>query len=399
MSDESTKQHAQHDPSLPFRLTADDLLGDLAWPKLLHAPRLAFRSGRIGLGIAAALVIALVDQVLARIAGGEPIIGGLLSALAGTVSASVRAAADLNTGAALLGLLAGIGGAARDAWSDAPVRSSVLVPLAVVWQAFVSVAVGRLAAEEFARGSAGSWIDGLRWSVARLSGIVIAYALPTLVVGLLIGVLAVGGWALLSVPFANVLGAVLGIVGLLLSLALVAVVLGMVFGSPLFAAAIAVEGSDGIDAVHRSYAYVFARPLRAALYAALLVVQGIVVVSVLAAIAALTVGLFSWATGLMLNERASLVASGVASDELGPGGVAAAGIMRTVLQLPAIVLAGYAVSYWASGSAMLYIALRRIVDGQDMVDLYVPGEIEERIDAVLASRDEAITQAAEDRPA
>lgn len=398
MTDDHMRREPETDPSLPFRLTADDLLSDLAWPRLFHAPRLALRSGRIGIGVAIVLVLSLVDQVLAAMAGGETVVDAVLLAVAAAAGNAGDRLATMDAGGALGGLVLGYTDAIHSVWVDAPLRTILLIPLTLVIVSFGQVAIGRLASLEFARGRFGSWTDGMRWAAGCLGGIAVAVLLPLVVASLLVGVLVAGGWALLSIPFVNVVGAILGVVGLLIAMACVLILVGYALGAPLFASAIAVEGPDGIDAMHRTYAYLLARPARFVLYAALLAVQGLVVVSVLAMIAGLTVSLGMWATSLLLSEEASLVASGVSSDRLGPGGRAAASVMHVVLQLPALVVAGYAFAYWSSACTMLYLVLRRTVDGQDMVDVLVPGEIDAKIDAVMAERGEAIAHRG-DRPA
>ncbi|MEO1717090.1 MAG: hypothetical protein AAFR76_08250 [Planctomycetota bacterium] len=398
MTDEFMRRPPTDDPSLPFRLTADDLISDMAWPKLLRVPRLAFRPGRIGLGVAVVLVLSLLDQLLAQLAGGATVVDTLLAAVAAAGAAAGQQLSSLDAGGALGGFALGLGSAVQSVWHEAPLRASVMVPLALLGFAFVSVGIGRLSAEEFCRGRSGTWYEGLRWAVHCVTGIVVAYALPLVVAGVLVGVLALGGWALLSIPFVNVLGTVLGVVGLAIALVVVIVLLGYAAGVPLFAGAMATEGSDGVDAMHRVYAYFFARPVRTVGYAVLLVGQGVVIVSVLGAIAGLTVAVGIWAQSLLLGEHGSLVASGVASERLSVGGRAAASVMNTVLQLPALLVSGYVVAYAASGSVVLYLVLRRVVDGQDMVDLYVPGEIDAKLDEVLELRKASIEQN-EDLPA
>ncbi len=396
MTDDYMRRPPTDDASLPFRLTADDLISDLAWPRLLRAPRLAFRPGRIGIGVAVVLVLSLLDQLFARLAGGATVVDTFVAAIAAAGVSSGERLAGLEAGGALTGLVLGLGDACRSVWEDAPVRASVMVPLAAFGFAFGAVSIGRLSAEEFCRGRSGAWYEGMRWGAHCSAGIVVAYALPLVLAGVLVGVLAIGGWALLSIPFVNVLGALLGVVGLVIAFGAVVVLLGFAFGAPLIAPAMAVEGRDGIDAMHRVYAYLFARPLRYAAYGVLVIVQGVVVISVLGAIAGLTVSLGVWAESLLLGERGALVASGVASDRLNAGGRAAASVTNTVLQLPALLVAGYAVAYIASGGTVLYLVLRRLVDGQDMADLFVPGEVDARIDEVLARRKAAIASG-EDR--
>ena len=88
MTDEFMRRPPTDDPSLPFRLTADDLISDMAWPKLLRVPRLAFRPGRIGLGVAVVLVLSLLEQLLAQLAGGATVVDTLLAAVAAAGAAA-----------------------------------------------------------------------------------------------------------------------------------------------------------------------------------------------------------------------------------------------------------------------------------------------------------------------
>ncbi|MEL6497142.1 MAG: hypothetical protein AAGJ54_05350 [Planctomycetota bacterium] len=396
MTDEFMRRPPTDDPSLPFRLTADDLISDLAWPALLRAPRLAFRPGRVGLAVVLVLALSLVDQLMARAVGGSTIAESVASAFLAAGRSASEMLLSLDVGGAIRALVVGLGNGVRSAWDDAPLRASVLLPVSVFGFAFGIVAIGRLSAEEFCRGRSGAWHDGLHWAAHCVGGIAVAYALPLVIAGIMIGVLAAGGWVLLSVPFVNIVGAALGVVGLVIAAGFVVILGGTFVGAPVFAAAMAVEGSDGVDAMHRTYAYLFARPLRYAVYSVVLVLQGVVVVSVLGTLATLTVGTAIWAESLFLGERGSLVASGVASDRLTAGGRAAASVMNTVLQLPALLVTGYAVAYVASAGTVLYLALRRLVDGQDMIDLYVPGEIDAKLDEILDRRSTSMKQAGDD---
>ncbi|MEM8757748.1 MAG: hypothetical protein AAGF47_08195 [Planctomycetota bacterium] len=353
------------DPSVAFRLTADDLLGDLLWPKLLRVPGLTLRPGRIGLGVVAVLIVSLVDHLLAMASGGE----ALQSTIADGASMLLETGEWPTEGAAV------------GRW-----RLWVVGLLTLVVVSFVSLAVGRMAAEEFARGRFPSWTEGLAWAVRYAGAAVLAHAIPLLVAGLLIGVLAVGGLALLSVPGVNILGAVLGVVGVGLGAAVVLLLVIYTAGCGMLAPAIAVEGVDGIDAMQRIFAYLIGQPLRWLLWTVLLLVQAAIVLGLLSIFAQLTAGATSWGAGLLIGGNADLVAQGLPEDGLTAPGAIAARIMATVLQLPLLLVAGYGVAYFASGWTVQYLLLRRANDGQDVTDIYVPGEVERRVDEVMLRR-------------
>ena len=373
------------DASVRFRLTAEDLLGDLLWPKLFRVPALAFRPGRIGLSVVALLLVALVDKLLAWMAGSEPlvetIVSGVSMRLGGVPGDSV-----LDAGGVLMGAFAALTGACGELWQDAPVRLLILLPVALLVHGLVAVAVGRMTAEEFAIGRFPTWTEGLAWAVRSVPAVLLAHLVPVLVVALLLGVVSVAAWGLLSVPFVNVVGAVLGVVALGIALVCAVLTVGYALGFGMLSPAIACEGSDGIDAMQRVYAGVLGRPGRWAVYSLILAVQFVIVSSIAFALASLTVGLGVWSMSLWLGEHATLVASGIASDEPGAGGRAAASVMATVLSLPGILATGYLYAYWISGWTVQHLLLRRALDGQDVTDIYIPGVVQARVDEVMSRR-------------
>jgi hypothetical protein len=380
---------APQDRSLPFRLTAEDLLGDLHWPRLLRVPRLALRPGRIGLGVAGLLVVTLVDLVLAWVAGGEP----LLVVLSEAVSAlPMRAGSALGEGGA--GAMVGVlvqapAGVLADLWGQAPARTVAVLPVCGLVLGFVAVAIARMSAFEFSRGRMIGWTEGLSWALRCWTGVLTAHLMPLVVMGLGVGVLAVGGWVLLSVPYLNVAGALAGVVGLLLSGLVVLLLTGYALGWGMLSPALAAEGPDGIDAMQRVYAYVFTRPGRLVLYGLVLLVQFSLVIAVVSALARAVSGVEVWATSLLLGTDGTRVASGAtgeAAQGLTAGGRLAAWITATLLKLPVLAAAGYALAYWVSGWTVQYLLLRRAADGQDATDLFVPGEMDARLDSIMALR-------------
>lgn len=386
---EPAARPAGHDPELDaalrFRLTADDLLSDLLWPKLFRVPALALRPGRIGLGVVAILLIVFVDTLLALIVGGVPLIEIVRASVLDGLAAGLHTA-TLDVGGVLLAGASSIALAATELWREAPARTLIVVPIALVVHGLAGVAIGRMSAEEFSLGRLPSWTEGLAWSVRSVAAVLLAHLVPLLVVGLIIGIVSVGALALLSVPFLNVVGAVAGV--LAVGLAFVSVVLLLVYalGFGMLSPAIACEGSDGIDAMQRVYAQVIGRPGRWAVYSLVLVLQFVVVSSVAFAIAALTTALAVFSMSLWLGHDASLVASGVGGGSLGAGGQAAARVMQTVLTLPAILASGYLYAYCFAGWTVQHLLLRRALDGQDVTDIYVPGAVQARVDEVMSRR-------------
>jgi len=223
-------------------------------------------------------------------------------------------------------------------------------------------------------------------------------AAPLLPAGLIvaIGLVLIVGGLLTAIPF---IGDVIGVVGILPALAggflMAMVVIGALAGGSLLWPAIAVEGSDGFDALSRSYSYVFSKPWRTAFYAGVVAVYG--------AICYLFVRFFVF---IMLVSSRVFVGAGMAgTDRPGIGDVDATkldaiwsaptfemlkppgpafglegwdGLSALFISLFVLILicglCAFLVSFYYSGSTMIYYLLRRQVDGTDIEDVFLDEE-------------------------
>ena len=152
--------------------------------------------------------------------------------------------------------------------------------------------------------------------------------------------------------------------GLILTILL----LGLAVGWPLMWATISTESSDSFDALSRTYAYVFQRPLRYLGYVVVAVVLGVlgwIVVSLFAsAVIDLTAWAASWGSNIIESDRMINVIDGKVEEE---GSGAFAGWMigwwgNCIWALAA----GFVFSYgWTAGCA-IYLLLRYDVDATEM---------------------------------
>jgi len=211
-----------------------------------------------------------------------------------------------------------------------------------------------------------------------------------IVIAGIIAILALGGYALLGIPILNLATSVLAFFGILIAFVGVLVLIAYGLGAPMLPSAIAAEGFDGMEAAHRVASYIFCKPGRFFLYSLVLFLQFIVVASIAAAVALATTQLATWGMGLVFdltnNADGLAVASGAAAEGRGFSGDWAARIVAFMLKLPALVAAGFMLCYWISGWSVQYLLLRQATDGQDVTDIFVPGEMEERIKRALAAR-------------
>jgi hypothetical protein len=177
------------------------------------------------------------------------------------------------------------------------------------------------------------------------------------------------------------------------------VLIGLAFGGVLLYPTVAVEGSDAFDAVSRSYSYVFSRPWRTGLYYILLAIYGAVCYLFARVVVFLVFKLTHGAVeiGMAAASNRPGVGSVEASklDAMWPSptfdnllqavpafglhGAEAAGafLIRIWLVIVVLLLCGFLVSLYLSGSTIIYFLLRQKVDATDLEEVYQEEELEE----------------------
>ena len=157
-----------------------------------------------------------------------------------------------------------------------PVYSIIFLTFVIVVMSFSGGAICRLAALEFSRGEKPGLTEALKFSWQKLGGFLTAPAIPItimVVAGALIVMLGLAGNIPVAGKFIMALGLPVAlIIGLIISLFLVGTIIGFNIMSP----AIAYEGSNGLDAISRSFAYVFAHPWAVTFYGILASIYGAV---------------------------------------------------------------------------------------------------------------------------
>jgi hypothetical protein len=153
--------------------------------------------------------------------------------------------------------------------------------------------------------------------------------------------------------------------------------LGVLFGWPLMWAAVSVEGSDSFDALSRSYAYVFQRPLHYLFYTAVAGFLGwlgwILVQYFAAGVIWLGYWAAAWGCG---NERiASIVGAG---GELGGLGSFGAGLICFWATCVKLLAVGYLYSYFWTAAVAVYLLLRRNVDATEMDEVFLDADASEQ---------------------
>jgi len=201
-------------------------------------------------------------------------------------------------------------------------------------------------------------------------GVVVALALVASLVGLLF-----------NLPGLDVVGGLLYGVVLLLSVGAAVVVIGMAAAGNLMMPAMGVEGTDAFDAVSRSFAYVFGRPLHFLWYTAVALVAGAIIYAVLGLAVWLTLWLGRTAAGLWVfregwyamvvppADRGALLTE-VSWDELSATSKLTATLVRQWQMLMLALLPAYGFCYYFCAYTWVYLLLRRSADGAPVSEVY-----------------------------
>lgn len=335
-----------------------DLTAGLVWPKLLRALPLAAHPARILLAAVPFIWLMAVGSLFDLIAG-RPIIwadpDNKLGAFAALAISDKQAE------------LAGVpkpdifAQAPSHAWPLLITLLLLVVPIFLLFHA----AIARSVACDVAQRLNLSSRKALGFAAAKFPSILAAWFGPILFTLVIVLGLLVAG-LLFRVPGLNVLAGALYGVALLLGAAVVFLTLGFLLAQSMLAPAVVIENSDAIDAIQRAYAYLVCRPGRFIAYALILILQGFAAVFVAAILTHLTLewtGALTgaWSGGPILARSNASGSTSVAA--------ALAGIWRSLM---IALFAGFILSFHASASTLLYLALRRVNDDQDMEDIWLP---------------------------
>ncbi len=363
----------------------EDLSGSLIWPGLLRAAGLALRPARMTFAFVLVLTLAvLVVAADAWVLRGQ-----------GDGSAVRGFGAIIKDQLTVVGGRLDAGKGAEGLWAlillpillfreHAGVTMLLALPVAAAGAVFGGT-IGRTAATEFGRRERTAWMDALVLSMRKWWTQSLAVLLPLVLIGVVAAALALLGRLLLGSSATGWVGGLLFgggiVVGVFIVLALGVVVLAL----PMLVPAVLIEGTDSIDAVQRSAAYVVAHPLRYVLYAAVLFVQLLVMIGVLAAIVQGACMVTGTLAAMFLEEsfadvvRQAAVFGTVPTVDAGEFPAwqqRAAGMIVFWRGLFQVVPAVYAVSYFYTAGSALYLSMRRLCDGQDPGELWKPSDDE-----------------------
>ncbi len=258
----------------------------------------------------------------------------------------------------------------------------------VVW-AFFGGAITRMAAVALARDEQLSWGQLTAYARSKWSAYFTAPLFPLLGVLLATIPLVVFG-LLLRLELGLLIGGILWFVPLLVGLFMAILMVGLYFGWPLMWATISVEGTDSFDALSRSYAYTYQRPLHYFFYsvvAGLLGILGWIAVAIfVSATIALSTWAVSWTSGAGISPDAvadyrwsALLGDGGASSQadsqsLGPLGQTGVKLIGLWVDVAVTLALGFVFSFFWTSTTAIYFLLRRQVDATEMDEVFLPEE-------------------------
>lgn len=247
-----------------------------------------------------------------------------------------------------------------------------------VWM-FAGAAITRDAAVQLTSGERIGWGELVGYTKSRWKAYAWAPLLPYLAVLLGSCAIAVVGLILMRFNLGLLVAAVLWPLILAGGFLLTLLLLGLVFGWPLMFATISTEGTDSFDALSRSYAYVFQRPLHFLFYVCIVTGIGILgwvlVFGFVQTVIALTQGAACCGSGGQFAFTADPLphavyqfANGESASHLGWLGDL---LIRAWSDCARLLAVGYLYSYfWVSASG-IYLLLRRDVDDTELDEVYL----------------------------
>ena len=366
-SREHDQQHAVREPSVML----GDLIEELIWPRVLRAPALALSPNRLVSGCVGFFLITIVVRLFQLFRGDTAQNNESIPILDSLGDLGYRALDSLWSldPSSLFSVIIETATMLRDTVMHNPVISSGLgIPIVLILS-LTGGAISRSAAFEFAQGRIATREETLHFTLQRTWQFLLAVIAPIAFSVIIFLLIALGG-LLLSVPVVDIFGALLYGIGLVLGIIATLVLLLHVIASPIIIPALATEGTDAFDAIQRCYAYVVGRPLRYLIYVFILTLMGAFAAAIFAMIAQVSIEMTDWAATFFANDATDRVLTG--QGELGATKSLANNIVEFWHGIVEILIAGYLISLFFTSSTLLYLAVRRICDGQGISEIWEP---------------------------
>jgi len=223
-------------------------------------------------------------------------------------------------------------------------------------------AIARSTALTLGSGRTVSVREAMAFALSRVRLLTVAVLVPAFLIVVLLFLAMLFRWVFFSADFMQPIGATLFFVPLLIGFAAAVLLLVSLAGHSMFAPAVVVENTDGIDAVQRSWGYIVARPIRFAFYAgvALLVFAGAYWLFQLACRWGIDLGMVAVPQEV---QQEMIRDSSYASDAIG-----------FWVQVLWLLFIGWVISFYGCASTIVYLLMRLACDEQDVSVIWMPRE-------------------------
>lgn len=349
-------------------VTLQDLFDDLLWPHLLRSWKLALAPGRVALCFVAVVFIAALWAVT-KSATGQDTLGELWLSITRDFQSIVKVFSGPEAATASVYSL--FIQTPADFVRQFPVVALVVVPAILFVWCMVGGAVCRSCACEVALRAALPWRQAISFGLKKSLALFAALAGPLLLVWAACLLLRLLGLALFTTKALGLLGGAAFIAPLLLCLVISVALFAYLLAHTLLIPAVACEGTDSFDAVQRCYAYALARPGRLVGYtfiSVFSVVPAMVIVGVIVA--------FAIIAAASLTGAPLAAPDAVFPEQFHPGGGEHLGVTRWMVRAWTVLIVGIGLAYFVSlyfcVATNLYLVIRRLVDGQDIAEIWLP---------------------------
>lgn len=267
-----------------------------------------------------------------------------------------------------------------------PVYSVIFLTIATAITTIAGGAITRCAALEFAQGEKPGLTEAISFGWKKFTGLITA---PAIAIGLILffsGLILTGGLAG-NIPGAGeIIIALFVPIAILIGVITTLILIGTAGSLGLMFPAIAYEGSDGLDSISRSMAYVFGMPVRLFFYYLIATIYG--------AVSYLFVRCFAF---LFLIITYTLLETGVFNDTTGSSRLQAIwikpgffGLLRTNPELTTTIpqtiasiiihftvmivigmLMAYVISFYFCACTIIYALMRKNIDDTEITRIHV----------------------------
>ncbi len=361
------------DPRPSGPVTFDELTAGLIWPKLLRAFSMSLHPSRV---FAGTLLVLAAWLLVWAVGAGAPRIG-LQSPIDALAQHQQTSAEALITGTITVSPLRTATawhtlhiGSWQAAIAEAPVATIIILVLVTPIIGICGGAISRSVAVDTASSLALGFRESMSFALKRWLPFTFALLIPLILVAVLcIALLAVGG-ATLFTKGVDVVGALLFGPMVLVAILITLLLVGISAGSSMLIPAVSAECTDAADAVQRVYAYLLGRPGRLLLYAAVLILIGV--------IAFMFVNWIVHSSAELAARLSTAALPDARFSDLfdpGPKNGAATSIILGWVWFLRVIVAGWVASYFFTAGTLLYLLMRRVNDQQDIREIWFPGMI------------------------